>query len=192
MKTPFISLFFVLTIINGIFAQTNESENLTTRKRVQFSLAFGGGISSLNYKNSVNSYDLVDVSTTRISYPNLKLGAMITEKTALNFYVPMGFQNNESFTIYSLAVQHWSKNDVSWVMLGAGWLSNMNFDFSSDRSGWGITLSSGLEILQTRNNAIDLQIRTMWGLAGSSYDKSLFAIDMLVGFDLSKKKLTNK
>lgn len=192
MKTLVSILFLLLTILNGIYAQTNESKNATTRKKVQFSLALGWGVSSLNYDDSEDNYDHEDIITTRVTYPNLKLGAMISKKTALNFYVPMGFQNNESFTIYSIAVQHWSKTDKNWVMLGAGRLSNMYFDFSADGVGWGCSLSTGFEIKQNKGNAIDLQFRTMWGLAGYEYNKSLFAFEMLVGIDFSKKKLTNK
>jgi len=192
MKPLVSSLFLILTILNGIYAQTNEPETATTRKKVQFSLALGWGISSLNFEDSEYNYDHDDIITTRTTYPNFKLGAMISKKTALNLYVPMGFQNNESFTIYSLAVQHWSKTDKNWVMLGAGRLSNMSFDFSAARSGWGVSLSTGLEIMQNKGNAIDLQFRTMWGLAGYEYNKSLFAFDMLIGIDFSKKQLTNK
>ncbi len=149
------------------FAQNNDR---FTRKGFVFGLGVGGGIIHVQDHNTEASFEK---TAGAISLPNLKIGFMLSEKTALLATFPGAIYQYEgrdrSFEAFIPSIQHWF-SDSWWVNGGAGLamdfpafydmkgLENRDFNF-----GYAFAASSGIELVQSRNYTLDLQAKVQYG-----------------------------
>lgn len=187
-KSYLFVLFSLLTF--SAFGQMNE--NTVTREKFVIGFGVGGGVISLADSNTETDFDEAQGG---ISFPNLKIGWMLNDRTALLATFPgMIYEmdgKDRSFDGFVPVVQYWM-NDRWWISGGMGLA--MDFpayyevdDFKDEDWNFGcaVTASTGYEIYQKNNFTIDLQSKVYLGrvsLDGNEH-RDAAALTVGIGFN---------
>jgi hypothetical protein len=159
-------------------------------------LIFGvsGGVGSIHFNNCGDACGVAGLLEAHI-------GGMINPRTALMLEIwgadhpwSAGGSSFETFnSFFTGAVQYWV-NDIVWIKGGLG-VAELREDFdvpynnyyrstSSDITGFALFGAAGVEVLQSYNFALDIQLRIGNGFYsdnGSSFSAQNFAL--MVGFN---------
>ena len=154
------------------------------------------GVSTLN----LDSENYQSGRQTGMSFPNFKIGKMISSKTALLIYLPgtvYNFENTDrnrqrGFEAILLGTQYWIQNRT-WVIAGVGLgmdapafydietAEERNFNF-----GYAATAAVGFDILSFNKSVINLQGRVQYGSVDVGQEQLKgTAISLLVGYNYS-------
>lgn len=165
-KGLLIALFTVFTLTS--YGQ--QFENTVKRKGFVIGLGAGAGVISIADSDAENPFDDAQGG---ISLPNLKIGWMLNERTALLATFPGLIYDYEgkdrSFESFMPSLQYWV-SDRWWVNGGIGLA--MDFpafyevdDFKDEEWNFGcaVAASTGYEIYQKKNFTIDLQTKVHLG-----------------------------
>ena len=160
MKTTL--LLILVFVVNIGFAQ-DDYQNKNTREGFVIGAALGGGI--IYFQEGNLSYE----NYGRFSVPNLKVGWMISPRTALLAYIPTGIyirkEKHRAFEAAMPAIQYWIKDDL-WILGGTGinldipviGTSNEGFYF-----GPAFCVGIGKEFIKKGCWAADVQFRYQYG-----------------------------
>lgn len=182
---------FLLIFATSIFAQIPDNKPFV-RKGFIFGAAVGGSAIRLASPN------LGKETQFSLSFPNFKLGYMLTPKTALLLYLPGSIYKykgasrtrDRGFEGIIPAAQYWI-TDKWWVLAGVGLTfdapafyevknpSEANFYF-----GTSLLASTGYELWRKGKFALDVQARTFYGYSNTPEGKRTgFANNLLIGFN---------
>lgn len=170
-----------------------QDTNQFNRKGFIFGTSFG--ISSLRFKTAT-----VPLQTQEsLSFPNLKIGKMISKRSAIVLYLPGniytynggGRQRDRGFEGIIPSIQYWIK-DRWWTMVGTGITFDAPafYDIKNEEErkfyfGNSIIAGAGYEVWRKRNFAIDLQSRIQYGNTNMPQGKRKgVAVSFLIGFNL--------
>ncbi len=163
-------------------------------QREGFVIGFGigGGVISLADSQLETDFDEVQGA---FSLPNLKIGWMLNERTALLATFPgMIYEQDgkdRSFESFLPSIQYWL-DDRWWLNAGAGLA--MDFpafyevdDFKDEDWNFGcaVAFSMGYELIQTGKFALDLQSRVHLGRTylGNDFHRDAAAFEVGIGFN---------
>jgi hypothetical protein len=123
------------------------------------------------------------------------IGGMINPRTALLFEVwgadhpwtgPEGDYDETTNSFLSVALQYWV-TDLIWVKGGVGAatlrLTDQTSGLETDLSGFGIWGAAGLELIQSYNFALDLQLRIGNGFYSQTQGGDAQNYALMVGFN---------
>ncbi len=140
------------------------------RKGFVFGVGIGGGVVSISDSNQEIPFE---EAKGGISLPNLKLGWMVNDRLAILATFPGMIYEYEgkdrSFDAFIPTVQYWVK-DRWWINGGVGLA--MDFpafyevdDFKEEAWNFGgaVAFSTGYELVQKKNFALDLQTKVHMG-----------------------------
>lgn len=184
----FISLFIFLFQFTFLFSQTPQKGDIMLGAAVGFSTL---NLDSENYQSG---------SQTGLSLPNLKIGKMISDKTALLIYLPgtiYDFENAErdrkrGFEAILLSTQYWIQN-LTWVMggIGLGLDAPVFYDIETAEErnfniGFAVAAAAGFEVLKFNKSMIDIQGRVHYGSIDVGEEQlNGTAFSILVGYNFS-------
>lgn len=166
MKKLLLIIFFLNTI--NSFAQITA--NTVERKGFVIGIGLRGGVVSITDSNQEIPFEEAQGG---FSLPNLKIGFMLNERTALLATFPgmiYEYQGKDrSFEAFVPTVQYWM-NDKLWINGGIG----LGMDFPAfyevkkvddEQWNWGCAVSTGIgyEIVQKQKFTIDLQSNLLLG-----------------------------
>ncbi len=189
MKNLLIVLLTFCSV--SVFAQGLQTSNIE-RKGFVIGFGVGGGVISLADSGQENPFEK---ASGGFSLPNLKIGMMLNEKTALLATFPGMIYEYEgqdrSFEAFIPSIQYWLK-DRWWVNGGVG--LSMDFpafyevdDFKDQDFNFGcaVAVSTGYEIVQRKNFALDLQTKLHMGrvFTGNSQYRDGVALTVGLGFN---------
>jgi len=183
MKNLLIIVFTFSTLIS--FGQNETSE--IERKGFLIGFGIGTGIISISDSDQEIPFDEAQRGGT---FPNLKLGWMVNDRLAvLAQYSGMGYEYedlNRSFDALMPSVQYWVK-DHWWINAGAGLAMDFPAFYEDDiededwNFGGAVSLSTGYEIVQNKNFALDLQTQLQMGFTNLDNDRERSAVILSVG-----------
>lgn len=189
-KMRAIACFLLLPML---FSTLNaQNQNNFERKGFIFGTALG--LSSLNLifinKPSQNE--------TSLSFPNFKIGTMISPKTALILYLPgsiytfknEGRERDRGFEAITPSLQYWLKGRF-WILGGAGLGMDAPafYDIKNETErkfyfGGSALAGTGYEVWRKGKCALDLQARVHYGTAKFPEGvRSGLAFNFMVGFN---------
>lgn len=166
MRTSIIIclLFFFISNLHG--QETNEAKR-------KFFIGGAAGLSQLNLKSA--GYQSGD--ETSLSFPNFKVGMMLSEQMAILLYLPgslytfnhEGRSRDRGFEAILPSVQHWLGDRV-WVLagIGIGMDAPAFYDIKSPEErkfhfGWATAGALGFEFLRKEHFVFDIQARGHYG-----------------------------
>jgi len=171
MRSLLICIIVFLSL--SLFAQSTEFKSFE-RKGLIIGAAFGVSSIHLSFPEQAS------FSQTNASFPNIKIGAMISPKLAILAYLPgtvYSYSGNGSrkrdrgFEGIVPSVQYWLK-DRWWLLGGAGLGMDAPafYDIKNESERkfyFGSTLlaGTGFELWRWKNCALDLQGRVQYGTA---------------------------
>ncbi len=183
------SIWFVLFA----YACTAQ-ENSKFADREGFVFGTSVGISYINLKVQ----DLINQDVLAASFPNFKIGYMISKNTAILLHLPgsvykyyrSGRPRDRGFEGIVPSVQYWN-NQRMWFLAGAGitmdapaFYDIKNEDERKFYFGYGIIASAGYEIWTNGRFAIDIQARMHYGEVDfENLNENGFAANLLIGFN---------
>ena len=187
MKSLLVYVFTFYTLLCFGQSETNQIE----RKGFVLGFGIGGGVISISDSDQEEPFDEAQGGG---SFPNLKLGWMINERLAIfGLYSGMGYEyedKDRSFDALMPSVQYWVK-DRWWVNAGAGLA--MDFpaiyeDKIKDEDwnfGGAVAFSTGYELAQKKNFALDLQTQLLmgWSSMENSKDREVVMFSIGLGFN---------
>lgn len=191
MKTQLVLLLFIslVTIANA----QNSTENKIERKGFLFGAAVG--ISSVHLTFSSHA----DQNEVTASFPNFKIGSMISKRAALLLYLPGSLYNSANdgrnrvrgFEAIIPSVQYWL-GDRLWLLggVGLGMDAPAFYDIKDEGErkfyfGHAATAGVGYEVWRKGKFAMDFQSRIQYGTSNRPEGKSSgLAFGLLVGFNL--------
>lgn len=163
-----ILILFLSFYTPAIFGQ---EENVSGVDRNGFVIGFsvGGGISSVS--DSYRDVPFEEVQGGFI-FPNLKIGGMINDRTAILASIPGITYDLEgqdrSFDAIVPTVQYWLKNRW-WINGGIGLAMDFPaiYEDKVEGDGWhfggAVSLSTGIEVVQNKNFAMDINSNLLLG-----------------------------
>ena len=186
MKHLMILVFTFCTV--SLFAQ-EVSENIE-RKGFVFGAGVGGGVISIS-ENGAG----FGKAQGGISLPDLKLGWMVNDRLAILATSPGMLYSlddkDRSFEAIVPTVQYWLKNKW-WVNGGLGLGMDMPAFYQIKKVenedwnfGCAVSLSTGYEVLQKKNFALDLQTRLNMGRVGLGNDMHRDGVSFSVGVGIN-------
>lgn len=161
------------------------------RKGFVIGFGIGGGVISISDSDQQVPFDEAQDGG---SFPNLKLGWMLNDRLAiLASYAGMGYEfenKDRSFDAFMPSVQYWLK-DRWWVNAGAGLAMDFpafyedNIEDENWNFGGAVALSTGYELLQKKNFALDLQTKLQMGWANleNDLDRNVVVLSIGLGFN---------
>lgn len=162
-------LLLITFLFSGL-SLLGQNNNSIERKGFVIGFGIGGGIISVSDSYQETPFDK---ASGGLSLPNLKIGFMLSEKTALLATFPgMIYEydgKDRSFEAFLPSLQYWVQ-DRWWVNGGVGLA--MDFpafyevdDFKDEDFNFGcaVAVSTGYEIVQTKKFALDIQSRLHLG-----------------------------
>jgi hypothetical protein len=152
------------------------------------------GISSVH----LSANGLTDESQISLSFPNMKIGKMLTEKSAILLYLPgsiyrykgSGRERDRGFEGIVPAYQYWM-TEKWWILGGVGLTLDApafyDIQDPSERKfyfGPSVLGATGFEIWQKNRFSLDLQARIHYGYATIPEGKRTgLATNLLIGFN---------
>lgn len=189
MKTFFYS--FILISSLSVRAQSQESVEVQRRGFI-FGTAFGA--SSLQ----LNTTSLVKETQYSISFPNFKIGSMISNRSAVVLYLPgsiyryksVGRERDRGFEGIIPSYQYWMNNRW-WILSGVGLCLDAPafYDIKSEDErkfyfGPSIITAVGYEVWSKGKFALDVQGRINYGYSNIPEGRrSGLAVNVMVGFN---------
>lgn len=188
MKSIFSVYVIIFCWCTG-FAQEQKFE------RHGFFFSASLGVSSLHLAMSGQPAE----QQTALSFPNIKVGKMISSRSALLLHLPgsiyrysgTGRSRDRGFEGIIPSFQYWIK-DKWWALGGAGLTMDAPafYDIKNENEhdfyfGPALLASTGYEVWRKGKNTIDIQSRVHWGY--SSVPGGMrhgLAINFLIGFNL--------
>lgn len=171
------------TLLSYSQKETNQIE----RKGFIIGFGIGGGVISVSDSDQEVPFD---ESQGGGSFPNLKLGWMVNNRLAiLGIYTGMGYQNQDkdrSFDALIPSIQYWVK-DKWWVNAGAGLAMDFpafyedNIENEDWNFGGAVAFSTGYELVQKKNFALDIQTQLQMGWTNIDIDKNREAVLFSIG-----------
>jgi len=184
---PLILTVFSLTA----FAQ-NSDKPAFERKGLIFGAAFG--VSAIR----LNRSPVAKETQASISFPNLKIGAMVSKRTAILLYLPgtiytqksPGRERDRGFEAIVPSIQYWVK-DKWWLSggVGLGLDAPAFYDIKNESErkfyfGTSAVIGSGYELCRKGRFALDIQNRIQYGKVNlPSANQTGLAYSVLVGFN---------
>ena len=183
MKNLLIITFTFFTL--SLAAQ--ENSNTIQREGFVIGFGIGGGVISISDSDQEVPFDEAQGGG---SFPNLKLGWMVNDRLAiLGMYSGMSYDyqdKDRSFDALMPSVQYWVK-DRWWVNAGAGLAMDFpalyedNIEDEDWNFGGAVAFSSGYELVQKKNFALDLQTQLQMGWTKLDNDKERDAVLLSIG-----------
>ena len=184
----------VLVSFVMVFSFSIGQTNTSTTQRKGFVFGTSIGVSSLQLTTSQSGRESQFVS----SFPNFKIGTMVSSKTAIVVLLPgslykykgVGRERDRGFEGIIPSVQYWVK-DRFWVLGGVGLTLDAPafYDIKDETErkfyfGPAMVLSSGYELWSKGKFAIDLQARMHYGYAAvPEGTKTGLALNFMIGFN---------
>ena len=184
----YITVLFFLFQITFLFGQTPQKGDVLIGTAIGFSTL---KLDSENYQSG---------SQTGMSFPNIKIGKMISNKTALLVYLPgtiYDFENADrdrqrGFEAILISAQYWVQNRI-WLMggIGLGLDAPVFYDIKTPEErnfniGYSAAAAVGFDVLKFKKSVIDIQGRVHYGsidIGEEQLKGSAFTI--LVGYNFS-------
>jgi len=184
MKNLLIIVFAFCTLLSYGQNETNEIE------RKGFVIGFGIGVGVISISDSDQEIPF-DEAQYGGRFPNLKVGWMVNDRLAiLGMYSGMSYEyqdKDRSFDALMPSVQYWVK-DRWWVNAGAGPALDVPAfyeDNIKDEEEWNfggaVAFSTGYELVQKKNFALDLQTQLQMGWTYLDDDKTRDAVMVSIG-----------
>jgi len=165
----------------------------TEIERNGFVIGFGigGGVISISNSDQEVPFDEAQGGG---SFPNLKLGWMLNDRLAvLGLYAGMGYDyegKDRSFDAFMPSVQYWVK-DRWWINAGAGLAMDFpaiyedNIGDEDWNFGGAVSFSTGYELVQKKNFALDLQTQLQmgWSNLDNDIDREVVILSIGLGFN---------
>lgn len=180
-------LIFVFTFCTLFAYGQNETTSTIKRKGFVFGFGIGGGVISISDSDQEVPFDEAQGGG---SFPNLKLGWMVNDRLAiLGMYAGMGYEyqgKDRSFDAFMPSVQYWVK-DGWWVNAGVGLAMDFpafyedNIEEEDWNFGGAVAFSTGYELVQKKNFALDLQTQLLMGTTYLDDDKERDAVVFSIG-----------
>lgn len=187
MKT--LNIFFTL-IIAIISLNLSAQDIQIERSGFVFGFSAGAGVVSLSDNEAG-----FDQAEGGITFPSLKLGWMVSERTAIVAVMPGMIYNEDqkdrSFESIIPSVQYWA-GDRFWLSGGVGLGMDMPAFYEADDFadgkwdfGCAATAAIGYEIVQRKKFALDLQSRVHVGriFTGEDQTRDGAAFSVGLGFN---------
>ncbi|MPR36966.1 hypothetical protein [Salmonirosea aquatica] len=184
----------VVLIAFVVSSPTGFAQNYPGVERKGFIIGVGAGLNVFGVEDRGPGATL-DYTSSGISLPNLKLGLMISKRTALLLQMPGSIYQTEgrdrSFEAVIPTIQHWL-GERFWVSGGAGLGVDLPdlCDFNEQSHGkinlgYALSVGAGYEIVQRKNYAFDIQTRVQYGntYLENNIERSSTAISLGVGFN---------
>lgn len=189
LKTAFVA-FALLSSIS--YAQNTNTEIETERKGFIIEFVVGGGSISIEDSAGIQTFD---ASQGTFSFPDLKIGYMLTERLAVTASMPgmiYEYQNNDRhFGGFIPSLQYWVK-DNWWIHGGIGLAidspalydikDNVNDEWNF---GTAVMASTGYEFYKKKNFALNIQSNFVLGRASLSGNAHRDAVTFNVGLGFS-------
>ena len=187
MKNILIIVFAFCTLSSYGQVELDQIE----RSGLVFGFGIGGGIISLSDSDPEVVFDEAQGGG---SFPNLKLGWMVNDRLAiLGQYSGMGYEfqdKDRSFDAIMPSVQYWV-NDRWWVNAGGGLAMDFpafyedNIEDEEWNFGGAVAFSTGYELWQKKNFALDLQTQVQMGWANleNGNDREVVLLSIGLGFN---------
>ena len=183
MKNLLIVVFALCTLISYGQNETNQIE----RKGFVIGFGIGGGVISISDSDQEVPFDKAQGGG---SFPNLKLGWMVNDRLAiLGMYSGMSYEyedKDRSFDAFMPSVQYWVK-DRWWVNAGAGLAMDFpafyedNIEDEDWNFGGAVAFSTGYELVQKKNFALDLQTQLQMGWTNLDNDRDRDVVVLSIG-----------
>lgn len=189
LKTAFVA-FALLSSIS--YAQNTNTEIETERKGFIIEFVVGGGSISIEDSAGIQTFD---ASQGTFSFPDLKIGYMLTERLAVTASMPgmiYEYQNNDRhFGGFIPSLQYWVK-DNWWIHGGIGLAidspalydikDNVNDEWNF---GTAVMASTGYEFYKKKNFALNIQSNFVLGRTSLSGNAHRDAVTFNVGLGFS-------
>jgi hypothetical protein len=188
MKKLVVLIAFVVSSLTA-FAQNQPGV-----ERKGFVIGLGAGLNVFGVQDRGPGATL-DYTSGGISLPNLKLGLMVSPRTALLLQMPGSVYQTEgrdrSFEAVIPTVQHWLGNRF-WVSGGVGLDVDLpdlcdlhEQDHGRINLGYALSIGAGFELVQRKNYAFDIHTRVQYGntYLENNTERSSTAISLGVGFN---------
>jgi len=179
-----------------IFLLTISSVMLQAQDQAKQGYFFGGaiGLSQL----SLESETYQSGNQTGLSFPNFKIGKMVSSNKALLLYLPGSLytfdiqerDRQRGFEAILPSVQYWF-SDKAWLLASAGIAMDAPafFDIKDETErkfyfGFGTATAIGYEVLSFGSKTVDIQGRVHYGNINIEEDNlSGVAYSILIGFN---------
>jgi hypothetical protein len=182
------SLLFALFTVLAVSAFGQQFDNTVRREGFVIGIGVGGGVISIADSDAENPFDEAQGG---ISFPNLKIGAMLNERTALLVTFPGLMYEYEgkdrSFDAVMPTLQYWV-SDRWWINGGIGLATDFpafyevdDFEDEDWNFGCAVAASTGYEIYQRDNFTIDLQSKVLMGQVSLDDDRHRDGVAFSVG-----------
>ncbi len=182
------NLIIIILTCCTITAFSQDVDKPIQRKGFVFGVGLGGGVISISDSNQEVPFDEAQGG---ISLPNLKLGWMVNDRLAILATFPGLIYDYEgkdrSFEAFIPSVQYWVK-DRWWVNGGIGLAMDMPAfyevdDFKDEDFNFGcaVAVSTGYEIVQNKNFALDIQSKLHLGRAFLDNDQHRDGVAFTIG-----------
>ncbi len=186
----------IITVILFLIFALNciAQENSQVAERKGFIFGTSAGVSYLNLKFE----GFQNQNTVAASFPNFKIGSMISKNTALLLHLPgsvynytlSGRQRDRGFEGIIPSIQHWT-NDRMWLLAGIGISMDAPafYDIKTEDErkfyfGYGILASVGYEIWKKGRFVVDIQARMHFGkVKFDNLNEKGFATNFLIGIN---------
>jgi len=179
-------------VSNVTFAQNTNSETTTQRDGFIFEFVAGGGIISIEDSAGNQTFDKAQGTFV---FPDLKLGYMLNENLAITAAMPGNIyefqENDRHFGGFIPSLQYWVK-DRWWIHGGIGLAidspalydikDNVNDDWNF---GCAVMASTGYEIYNKKNFALNIQSKLVMGRAFLTGDAHRDAVIFNIGLGFS-------
>lgn len=183
MKNLLIIVFTFFTLLsNG-----QEEIGQIDRQGFIFGFGVGGGVISISDSNAEVEFDEAQGGG---NFPNLKLGWMLNDRLAIvGVYSGMGYdfqEKDRTFDAIMPCVQYWLQGRW-WVNAGAGLAMDFpafyedNIEDEEWNYGGAVTFSTGYELWQKKNFALDLQTQLQMGWADLDNDVNREVVVLSIG-----------
>lgn len=159
-------LIFCLIGIQNSYAQNEMSIH---RKGFVYGTSVGTTVSFINFPaKSQTDFDLaLDIKAGYMLKPNLAL--LLTSNVSIYDYSGFGRDRKRDFGVLAPSVQYWFNNKI-WGIAGVGLGGDSPVFYDTENpdtdplerkyyNGFGFIISSGYEIYQRKNMAIDIKAR---------------------------------
>lgn len=194
IKILFGGKHFLIVIFSvfSLAAHSQQMESSVQREGFVIGFGAGAGVISIADSNAENPFDEAQGS---ISFPNLKIGWMLNDRTALLATFPGLIYEYEghdrSFESIMPSLQYWV-TDKWWINGGIGLAMDAPAFYDYEKNvndnwhfGCAVAASTGYEIYQNKNFTIDLQSRIHLGRVFMDDDlhRDAAAFSVGVGFN---------